>query len=756
MRKLTWAAFGFAAAALLAEYALPVSELPYFAAALVLCGVVLWRVRRWEKRNRAVICLIAAAAGLLAWGFHYVRHGAPCEELVGQKITVTAEVTDYPRERDGYYSLDVKIREGAPRERGILYAYGAETPDLAPGDIITAEIRIASAIYAGSERRHYYTAEGQFIRGYLQDEPLATGSARHPWRYFPQTLAHEVKSLCGEVFAGDTAPFMKALLTGDTDDLKRDEGLYACLRTAGVLHVVAVSGMHLMVLVGMVHLLFGRSRRTSLLCFPVMAVFVLMAGCRPSVLRAAVMQSIVLLAPLVEREHDSVTGMSAAVLAILIPNPMAVGGVGFQLSFACILGMEMLMPRLSGWMQVHLPYGNRLVRGAGNSVSSSVGAVVFSMPLAAYYFGTIPLLSVFANILTLSVVEICFGAGYILCALGFFAPGVAALGGRVLDWGVRWCLFVYESVGTLPFACLYTERMLAVWWLVGIYALWFGWYILRRRGRRLSPLIPASLCAIGLGVVLLCSTSTLRRGIPELSVLDVGQGQCVVLTEGAAAVLIDCGGSGLDNAGDLAANHLLSSGRSRVDVLVLTHLHDDHTNGVTTLLGRMPVETIILPAGADDGDGALEEILAAADKAGARVIRLAEPCGLELGNISLSMYLPRAGTNENERGIVISADIGAKTALIMGDAGTEAETELLSAGVLPDADILIVGHHGSKSASGALFLRAVQAETAIVSVGDNSYGLPREDILMRLEEYGALVRRTDEEGTITIQTETDG
>ena len=756
MRKLTWAAIGFAAAALLAEYALPVSELPYFAAALAVCGVLLIPVRRWVKRLRAVVCLMAAAVGLLAWGWHYMRHIEPCEELVGDTVTVSALVTDYPRPKDGYYTLDVKIQEGAPREKGVLYAYGAVVPDLEPGDLISVEIRVASAMGSGEERTHYYTALGQNLRGYMQGEPVLTGRTAHAWRFFPRVMAREVKRLCGELFAGDTAPFITALLTGDTDDLKENTARYAMLRTAGVLHVVAVSGMHLMVLIQMIELIWGRSRRTSILCFPVMLVFVLMSGGRVSVVRAAVMQSVFLLAPLAEREHDGITGMSASVLAILLHNPMAVGGVGFQLSFACVLGLQVILPKLTDWMRVHLPMGNALVRGVGTSAVSSLGAVAFSMPIAAYYFGTIPLLSFVANILTLPVVELCFGAGYILCGVGAFAPVVAAWGAWVLDWAARWCLWVYETIGSLPFACLYTEQNMAVWWLVGVYALWIAWYILRKLGRKHSLLTPLGLCAVGLGVVILCGGAGFRRGAAELAVLDVGQGQCVLLADETAAVVIDCGGSALDNAGDVAANHLLSSGKSRVDLLVLTHLHDDHTNGVETLLGRLPVETIILPASADDEDDALEEILAAAEKAGTDVLRLSQPCVAELGSMSLSLYLPQAGTDENERGIVVTVEIGDMTALVMGDAGTEAEFVLLSEGVLPDADVLVVGHHGSKTASGALFLRAVQAETAIISVGDNSYGLPAEEILDTLGEYCPVILRTDEEGTITIQTETDG
>lgn len=758
MRKLTWAAIGFAAAALLAEYALPVSELPYFAAALALCGLGLLPVRRWKKRFRAAVCLFAGALGLLAWGWHYGRHAAPCEALVGETLLVRALVLDYPEQTERYDRVDVRILEGAPEEKGVLYLYDACMPAFEPGDVISVEIHIASAMYFGDDRSHYFTADGRYFRGYIQDEPIWEGKTEHSWRFFSRKLAHTVKTLCGEIFSPDTAPFMTALLTGDTDELQQNESQYARMRTAGVLHVVAVSGMHLLVLIQLVELFFGRSRRTSILCFPVMVVFVLLAGAGASVVRAAVMQATLLLAPLAEREHDGITGVSAAALGMLIINPMAIGGVGFQLSFACVLGMELLIPPMTTWMNTHIPMERMPVRAVGNSIAASLSAVAFSVPVAAWYFGTIPLLSLPANVLTFLPVEVCFGAGYILCALGAVLPGLAAAGGWVLDWAARWCLWVFEFIGSLPFACLYTEKPLSVCWLVSVYALWLAWYALRRNGKGFSVLFPLSICAIGLGVVFLSAGASFHRGA-ELTALDVGQGQCVILRDEGGTVVIDCGGSGADDAGDVAANHLLSNGVRRVELLVLTHLHEDHTNGVETLLGRIPVGMLVLPESADDGDARLSQILAAADVAGTDVLCLEEPCGADVGQMSLSLFLPQAGTDANERGIVVLAELGDMTALVMGDAGTDAELILLSSGLLPDVDVLVVGHHGSKTASGALFLRAIQAETAIVSVGDNSYGLPALEVMDILEVYCAQVHRTDEEGSVTIYTEcgeTDG
>jgi competence protein ComEC len=746
VRKLAWAATGFAAAVFLAEYVLPLEGLLYSAAALFLVWGLgfLWKKYRWQRG----LCLGFAVLGLLAWRGHYLRHVQPCEALVGQTITVTVRATDYASDRGSYTTLPVRVMDGAPTERGVLFFYGETPADVEPGDILSVTVVVKSP-------KCSYTAQGQNFLANAQEAGQHLGTWAYRWLYTPQRLAQWVKNQCDRLFSGQQAAFMKALLTGDTVDLKNQEPLYGNMNRAGVLHIVAISGMHLAVLVALAQLLLGCSRRTSLLCLPMLVVFTLMAGCRASVVRAAVMQVFVLLAPWFDRENDPVTSLMGALLLLLGINPMAVAGVGLQLSFACMAGYALVLHPVKAWTVRHLPVGNVVVDFVVDNAVCTLCATVFSLPLAAYYFGTISLLTVAANLLTLPVVEVCFAGGYILCVLGALLPPVGVVGSWVLGWLLSWCSGVYGVVASVPFACLYTVKTGAVVWLVGLYALAGLWLWAKRRNFPLSGWVVVEIGTIGLCLVLLTDGVTLTASQGELSVLDVGQGQCVALTDGSAAVLIDCGGSGTDNAGDVAADYLLASGKSRVNVLILTHLHADHTNGVERLLSRMAVDYLVLPAGTEDEQDVLDTITQAAQEQGTVVVTLAQPCQVQAGNMTLELYLPNAGSDINERGIVVLAQEQDTTALIMGDGGTAAEWELLSQNLVPDVDILVVGHHGSKTASGALFLQQAQAETAIVSVGYNNYGLPAEEILQRLEEYCLQVLRTDQAGTVTIDMKTD-
>ena len=748
MRKLVWAAIGFSSAAFLAEYLLPAPGLPYLAAALVFLALPPLLLRRIRFRAQAALLLLSAAAGMLYWWGCYSLRVAPCEALAGEDTVITARVTDWPLEREHYTRLSVTVTDGAPHERAYIYLYEGELPDLEPGDVISCELRVRSVMHRGEERSHTAVSAGRYLTGYIRGDVTVVGSSRR-WMYFPQRIARYVSRTCEELFPGRIGVFMKALLTGDKEELYDDVELYGDMRAAGVLHAVAVSGMHVFLLVWFIRFLFGRGKLTTLLCIPVMGVFVLMSGAGASVVRAAVMQTIYMGAPLVDRESDSPSALSAALLLLLLINPMSIGGVGLQLSFACMAGYAVFMPPLLHWISDARPLRNRLAGGIARNMAATFSATAFSIPIAAYYFGTVPLLAVVTNVLALPVIELCFAGGYVLCAMRAVLPLLARWGAWLLAWGVRYCLLVFRWIGRLPFACLYTADPKAVVWLIFSYLLCIGWLVLRRRGIRVRPLVPAALIVIGLSAIVLGNRAALLFGRREISVLDVDQGECVVLLDEDASVVVDCGGTGWINAGNAAADWLISAGKRKIDVVVLTHLHEDHTNGVETLLYRLPVGTIVLPADAED-DGMLAGILDAAARHGTDVLFLSEDGELVLGGLTLDLLLPQAGTDDNERGIAAYAAFPGRTALIMGDAGTAAELSLLASGLASDTNVLVVGHHGSKTASGAMFLKALQPDTAVISVGYNSYGQPADEVLDRLARYCGEVLRTDEDGTVTI------
>ncbi len=235
-----------------------------------------------------------------------------------------------------------------------------------------------------------------------------------------------------------------------------------------------------------------------------------------------------------------------------------------------------------------------------------------------------------------------------------------------------------------------------------------------------------------------------------MTVLDVGQGQSVVVSSGNGTAVVDCGSSSGKAAGDIVTQYLQSRGRTSIDLLILTHFHSDHVSGVIELLERTHVSAIVIPAPSIDESTISGEILELASDKGIAVVEVNDDLLVSLNDAVITLYAPVGDEDENERGLSILCSENGFDALITGDMNAENERGLLDAAQLPDIELLVVGHHGSKYSTSDELLHTVSPETAIISVGYNTYGHPSQETLQKLALNGIMVYRTDEDGSVTI------
>ena len=259
---------------------------------------------------------------------------------------------------------------------------------------------------------------------------------------------------------------------------------------------------------------------------------------------------------------------------------------------------------------------------------------------------------------------------------------------------------------------------------------------------------------IGLGTAALCGALVLNAaaqtgGALTVSVLDVGQGLSVALASGGRTALVDCGGTGSDDPGDVAADYFQDLGLRRIDLVVLTHYHEDHAGGVPELLNRLDVGLLILPDVEED-DPLRAEITALAAEHGVETLFVSENTGVELGEAALTIYGPLGTGGGNEEGLSILCTAGDFDALITGDMNSAVEHRLVKYGNLPDIELLVAGHHGSKYSTSEELLLETQPETAVISTGYNTYGHPAPETLERLAAAGCDIYRTDWSGTVTV------
>ena len=761
MRKAAWACLSFSAGIFLSRYLLPTDLFLWAVGVFAAVGAAGFFFR---GNTRLRLCLLGfgLSVGVLCFfaQTHLVIERA--ETLAEKTVSVSARVTSYADVYEDSEYIELRLTdETAPRVRcrAMSYTTGSLS-QLRPGDEIKVTLRLRSASVRNGEEVDTYHAKGIFLRGSLREEPTVTGRWRFSFLYAPKTLSRSISTLCDRVFPTDASPFMKALLIGDRQPFFNDGQHYYPLKEAGLSHVIAISGMHISFLTGVIFLLFGKRRGVLWICAPLLLLFAAMTGFTPSVTRAVFMQLCLLTAPMVRREGDPVTALSVALAVLLLFNPSACASLSLQLSFGAMGGITLISERLyhamRDWCEARRLSRFRLLRrllfGIAGNAAGSIGALFLTVPLCALHFGTVSLLAPLSNLLCLWMISLVYVGGFVAVILGAIFPPMGALAGGLIVWGVRYLYGITGFLYRFPWETLYTRGTVYGWWLLWVYLLFLAAWLLAKRARLSTrPILP--LC---LSVCLLCVCLLTEKGNAEepfaVTALDVEQGACTVLTSGDHTVVVDCGGSWVTGkAGETATYFLCRQGRRQVDALVLTHLHSDHVNGARELLSRCRVETLYLPK--DEESIHYPEILSAAQAAGTEIVFVTDSLRVTAGEMQLTLLSPLKqidGDNPNEMSLFVLAGQGDTDVVITGDAYALQEKAALRRMDWPDIEILVVGHHGSDTSTCPEFLEALRPDAAVISVGYNEYGHPSEEILSRLYGYGIDVYRTDEQGTVTL------
>ena len=732
MRKLMWFAIGFGSAIGLCVYLLWNGNM-WLASALMLAAAGAAALGRKRPCLRiAGLVLLGCAAGFGWFGTVRQAYLLPATDLDGQTVPAVITASQYSEQSLYGTSVDGMIRWDGRTYRIRVYLKGEQT--LSPGDRMEGNFRIRLTTPEGKKESSYYQGKGIFLIGSQTGELELHSAQKRELRFLPAILARRVRTILREALPEDVFPFAQALLLGDASGL--DYSTDTALRVSGIRHIIAVSGLHVAILYGLVALLTGNRRYlTAVVGLPVLLLFAAMAGFTPSVSRASIMIGLMMISRMLNREYDAATELSFACLLILTVNPFAVASVSFQLSVLSVAGILLFQP---GIMKKLGKSGNRWERWLNGTISLTLSATLLSAPLSAYYFGTVSLIGVLTNVLVVWVVGIVFYGILAVCALGaFWMPGAAFLG-MILAVPIRYVLTVAALMARIPLAAVYTKSAFVVAWLAGCYVLLAGYLVIRKGKLRIC----GAAATVGLFLAVALSWYLPRRDDCRLTVLDVGQGQSLILQSGGHSFLVDCGGYSDTGAADTAAETLLSQGIFRLDGILLTHYDRDHMSGIPYLLTRVDAARIYLPEPDERGFGAQLAGISRGE------ILFAENLEkIPLGSGQITLFVSETGKDDNENSVGILFETEECAILCTGDRNFSGENELLE--YVSHADVLIAGHHGSKYSTGDALLDAVQPETVIISAGaGNSYGHPAPETLRRLEEHGCTILRTDELGTI--------
>ena len=752
MRVLATVGFSFAAGLFLPL--LPWDGWQLYAAGALALASLLWALlgRGTPHLRRVLLVLLPLMVSLLYFSAYRALVRQPVQALCGGEHDFSAAVCDWPEATERGAKVTIRLH-GLLGAKAVYYG-DDDLLSLRPGDALsgTAWWNDVAAIGDGDLRQ--FSSRGVYALLYDRDTLTVQPAPDMPLGYAPQYAAKALRDKLAQLWDDPSVlGFLTAELTGDKSLLPESD--YVAMQETGLAHIFAVSGLHCAFLVTLLSLLIPPTHRRTLcaVASAVLVFYMLLTGLSPSVARACVMQLFLLSAPLFRRGSDPLTSLAAALTVILLVNPYAVGSVSLQLSFAATLGMVLLSGRLyksfTGWYRGR----NRAVRAAlsflAANLAATLGALVFTAPLTAYYFNILSLVAPLAGLLAVPAAGYAFMSAFVSALLGLVWTPLGLLAGYVPLLLVKYILWVAHLLLAVPYHAVYFTNVYLRVWLLYVYAAFLGCAVTPDGKRKYA--LASALTVLTLAACLWLNSHWQQYGAFRAAVLDVGQGESVALCSGSEAALVDCGSSNsYVDAGSVAADALQSAGIRRLSAVIVTHYHADHTNGLTEVLTRLPVDTLYLPD-IEDEYGVRDRLVSLAAHQGADVVFVTEPTRIALGEAILTVYPPLLTTGDlNEQGLTALATAGDFDLLITGDMAGQTEQLLAQTYPLPDVEVLVVSHHGSRYSSDESFLRAITPDNAVISVGDNRYGHPAEETLRRLQAVGATVWRTDQQGSIRI------
>lgn len=748
MRKLVLFTIGFAAASLAGSVLYGDWIILGAALALLIVGLLAILGRKYLKCRYSLLALLGIGVGL-GWFFLYDNLFVLVPRIAdGQTLSVTIEASDYSYRTDYGSAVEGRVLLNDKQYR--VKAYLQTKGEVAPGDTINGTFRFRLTTDGGAEDPTTHRTEGIFLLAYPVGSAVIQKSEEVAWRHYPAIWRQQLLKRIYDVFPEKTAGFAAALLLGDRSGISYETD--TAFRISGISHIIAVSGLHVSILFGLVYTLLARRRVLScVIGIPVLILFAAVAGFTPSITRACIMQSLMLLSMVLDREYDPPTSLAFSVLVMLAINPLTILSVSFQLSVGCMLGIFLFSGKIRLWMMKPLEKSGRkskfvtkLWHGIAASASVSMGASLVTTPLVAYYFGCVSLVGVATNVLIIWVISFIF-YGIILClVISAFSMWLASILAWVASVPIAFVLMTAKFMADLPMAAVYTSNAYTTVWLCGAYVMVM---IFLMQKNKQPKLLLTCIVFLFLLSQLFAWFEPMQDDF-RVTMLDVGQGQSILLQSDGKTFLVDCGGDDDEASADITAEALLSQGISRLDGIVVTHFDADHAGGVAHLLTRIRTDRLILPY-TDDEAGVAEALIS---KAQGVVEYVREDLLYSFGNTKMTIFAPISYYSGNESSICILFQREECGILITGDRGELGESVLLREHVIPQVDLLVAGHHGSAGSTTSALLEAASPQIALISVGeDNRYGHPSDKVIGRLQEAGCEIYRTDIHGTIIFR-----
>lgn len=686
--------------------------------------------------------LLGCALGALAALSVFQGHAAADAGMQAARLFV---LQDSSRSDHGFSTLCEA--QGAEGTRVKVRLLTSEDESFLTGDALTCDAPIAPL---KEEARAFFRTQG--VCGQISGARVILEEQEGPLGMLRSVRAQAISLISAH--AGDQAPLFAAIVCGHRLDMARS-ALYDDFKVCGLAHVVAVSGAHAAIVIMMLLWLL-RALRAPRWCAVMLSIllvgaYVVFAGMPLSAIRSALMSSLALLSFFARRRAASLGSIGLCAIAFIASDPVACLSVSLFLSAGSTLGIVLFAGLFSSWPP-RVP--ERVRRIVVEPVSLTLSSNVVTLPFSAALFSQLPLIAPAANVLAAPALALACTVGLGSCILALVMPPAAELLIGASSLSMLPLTLIVRLLAAVPFACVACSldpvAMIAASAAASV-LLWSAWPRPSKRAACVGAGLVAGACAIVVAIMLL------PKG-HEVTALDVGQGDAILIRSGTASVLVDTGNS------DAKLREALGwAGVHHLDAVIVTHPDDDHCASLASLGGYVQMDRICFA----------KDVLTCSCEKCARLLALAGECApfaemrglsvgdeLSAGGFTLKVIWPDRFTDEggNADSVCLLGELDCDgdgivdwRALFTGDAESEELDQMMGSGRVGDIDLLKVGHHGSKASLTDEDVASIRPEAALISCGaNNRYGHPSQEALDRLASVGCAVSRTDESGSITV------
>ena len=574
---------------------------------------------------------------------------------------------------------------------------------------------------------------------------------------FPLSARDKIKEITKQTLVPPYNYLLVGMLLGEKSFIP--PYLKEVFAEAGIMHILAVSGLHVgiiaMALLALLSLLPLPKKLKLFTLILILLMYASITGFRPSVLRATIMFIVLIGGKLINRNRNLNISLFFAAFLILLLNPLILYDAGFLLSFIVTFFIINLSPILQELY-------SKIVVWIRNPLAVSTAAWIGIFPLSAYFFSKVSIISIVSNIFIIPLAGIAVILGFVTFFIGLISISLAGVIANINYLLLNLITLIAKSFSLLPFAYIYVAQPSIT--VIILYYLTVFFIIEMFCKKTLSQKIKKKATLIVLSVILLIIIVQIFYPADNLKVnfINVGEGDCILIeAPNKINILIDGGGtpqSDFDVGSKIVIPYLRRKGINEIDLLILTHPHLDHLEGLLPILRQLKVDAVLDSGFICDVSEYGEFISTIKEKNIPYYQTKSGDNYIFSKNMEMLILNPPHTSNLdndsdfNNHSIVVKLYYKNSNFLFTGDIEREAEKRLLVWQNILNSDVLKLGHHGSKTSTTLEFLDKVNPIIAVITVGKNNFGHPSQKVIERLEDRNIKIYRTDEDGTVIIRT----